>query len=68
MGKAKRSKIRRKLLDYLEKFYLEFILYRDFPIINKIYSRVWALDMYEQLDDKQRLKLYLKLIKKMGKK
>ena len=34
------------------------------PVINKIYNKVWAEDMYEQLDDKQKLNLYLKIKKK----
>ena len=63
MGKAKRNKIRKELLNYLQKFYLDFVLYKDLPVINKIYNKVWAEDMYEQLDEGQKMKLYLKLIK-----
>ena len=66
MENIKRSEVRRKVIDYLEKFYLDFILYKELPVINKIYSKVWAMDMYEQLDDKQRVTIYLKLIKKTG--
>ena len=62
MKNNKRSVIRREILNYLKKFYLNFILYKDMPVINKIYNKVWAEDMYEQLDDKQ--KLYLKIKKK----
>ena len=66
MEKLKRSEIRRKVIVYLKKFYLDFILYKDLPIINKIYAKVWAEDMYEQLSDKQRISIYLKLNKKTG--
>ncbi len=66
VGKAKRNKIRKELLNYLQKFYLDFVLYKDLPVINKVYNKIWAEDMYEQLDDEQRMKLYLKLIKKTG--
>jgi hypothetical protein len=59
-----RSNIRRTLLSYLREFYSDFMLYKDKPILNKIHQRVWAQDMYEQLSDKQRLALYLKLMKK----
>lgn len=64
MEKIRRSEIRKKVMDYLEKFYLDFILYKDLPVINKIYCKAWAMDMYEQLDDKQKLAIYLKLIEK----
>tara|TARA_A100001011_G_scaffold399877_1_gene510725 strand:+ start:2521 stop:2724 length:204 start_codon:yes stop_codon:yes gene_type:complete len=64
MKNNKRSVIRREILNYLKKFYLNFILYKDLPVINKIYNKVWAEDMYEQLDDKQKLNLYLKIKKK----
>lgn len=64
MEKLKRSQIRKVIVDYLEKFYLDFVLYKDLPVINKMYCKVWAQDMYEQLDDKQKIALYLKLIKK----
>lgn len=64
MKNNKRSVIRREILNYLKKFYLNFILYKDMPVINKIYNKVWAEDMYEQLDDKQKLNLYLKIKKK----
>jgi len=63
MGKAKRNNKRKELLNYLQKFYLDFILYKDLPVINKVYNKVWAEDMYEQLDEGQRDKLYLKIIK-----
>jgi hypothetical protein len=66
MGDKKRQAIRREILSYLQKFYLDFILYKELPIINKIYCKAWASDMYEQLDDGQRLKLYLKLTEKSG--
>ncbi len=66
MGNVKRSEVRRKVIDYLQKFYLDFVLYKDLPVINKMYCKVWAQDMYEQLDDKQRITIYLKLIKKTG--
>lgn len=63
MGKSKRNKKRKELLNYLQKFYLDFVLYKDLPVINKMYNKIWAEDMYEQLDEGQRNKLYLKLIK-----
>ena len=66
MEKLKRSEVRRLILDYLEKFYLDFVLYKELPVVNKLYCKVWAQDMYEQLDDKQKITLYLKLIKKTG--
>jgi hypothetical protein len=68
MGKSKRNVIRKELLNYLQKFYLDFVLYKDLPVINQIYCKAWAEDMYEQLDEGQRLKLYLKLTKKSGEK
>lgn len=66
MEKLKRSEVRRLIIDYLEKFYLDFVLYKELPVVNKVYCKVWAQDMYEQLDDKQKVTLYLKLIKKTG--
>ena len=67
MGKTKRSEVRGKVIDYLQKFYLDFILYKDLPVVNKLYCKGWAMDMYEQLSDKQRVAIYLKLIKKTDK-
>ena len=62
----KRSEVRRIVIDYLQKFYLDFILYKELPVVNKIHCKVWAMDMYEQLSDQQRVAIYLKLIKKTG--
>jgi hypothetical protein len=64
MGKLKRNEIRKKVIVYLKKYYLDFILYKELPVINKVYSKIWAEDMYEQLSQEQRLAIYLKLIKK----
>ena len=51
-------------MSYLERFYLDFMLYREQPAVSKLYRKAWAMDMYEQLSDDQRYALYLKLIKK----
>ena len=60
----RRAVIRAEVISYLEKFYLQFMLYKEQPVVNKIHCKVWAMDMYEQLSDNQRYILYLKLKKK----
>jgi hypothetical protein len=61
---VKRAIIRKEVMSYLERFYLDFMLYKEQPVISKLYRKAWAMDMYEQLSDDQRYALYLKLIKK----
>jgi len=60
----KRAEVRRVVLAYLEEFFYSFMLYKEFPVKKKIYTEVWALDMYEQLTDEQRVAIYLKQTKK----
>lgn len=60
----KRAEVRRVVLAYLRKFFLSFMLYKEFPVKQKMYAEIWALDMYEQLTDEQRFAIYLKKTKK----
>lgn len=60
----KRAEIRREIIAYLNKFYSDFMLYKDKPILNKMHCEIWSADMYEQLTESQKISLYLKLIKK----
>lgn len=60
----KRAEVRRVVLAYLREFFLSFMLYKEFPVKQKMYAEIWALDMYEQLTDEQRFAIYLKKTKK----
>ena len=57
----KRSQRRRIILPYLRKFFLNFILYEDWPVKAKMAADNWASDMYEQLSDNQKDELCKKL-------
>lgn len=57
-----RAKRRRLILPYLKKFFLNFILYKEWPVRAKLAAKNWASDMYEQLDEDQKDELYNKLI------
>lgn len=63
----KRAEIRRSVLTYLENFFSTFMLYKEFPVKQKIYASIWSLDMFEQLTDEQRIGIYLKQTKKTWK-
>jgi hypothetical protein len=56
----KRAEVRRVVLVHLREFFLSFMLYKEFPVKQKMYAEIWALDMYEQLNDEQRFAIYLK--------
>ena len=56
----KRAEVRRVVLVHLREFFLSFMLYKEFPVEQKMYAEIWALDMYEQLNDEQRFAIYLK--------
>lgn len=56
-----RAEIRRVIIDYLEKFYSDFMLYKEQPIVHKLHCKSWAQDMYEQFSDEEKEKLYFKL-------
>ena len=60
----RRAERRREIIAYLDKFYSEFMLYRDKPILNKMHCQIWSADMYEQLTESQKISLYLKLNRK----
>ena len=64
MYSMKKAEIRTKVLAYLQDFFSTFMLYKEFPVKKKMYTEVWALDMYEQLTDEQRVAIYLKQTKK----
>jgi len=56
----KRFKLRQEVLNYLREFFTTIILYKEFPVKQKICVETWAMDMYEQLSDEQRLEIYNK--------
>lgn len=60
----RRAEVRREVLAYLDEFFSNFMLYKDFPVKQKMFVEVWKLDMYEQLTDEQRVAIYLKRVKK----
>lgn len=60
----KRAEVRRVVLAYLREFFSSFMLYKEFPVKQKMYAEIWALDMYEQLTDEQKISIYLKKSKK----
>ena len=64
MYSMKKAEIRTKVLAYLQDFFSTFMLYKKFPVKQKIHIEVWALDMYEQLTDEQKVAIYLKKTKK----
>jgi len=59
-----RAERRRVVLAYLEEFFSSFMLYKEFTVKKKMYTEVWALDMYEQLTDEQKIAIYLQKTKK----
>ena len=59
-----RAEVRREIITYLNKFYSDFMLYKNKPILNKINREIWSASMYDQLTESQKISLYLKLIKK----
>lgn len=63
----KRAEIKTKVLAYLQDFFTTFMLYKEFPVKQKKYSKLWALSMYEELTEEQRVGIYLKQIKKTWK-
>ena len=63
----KRAEIKTKVLAYLKNFFDTFMLYRELSVKQKQYSELWALNMYEELTEEQRIGVYLKQIKKTWK-
>jgi hypothetical protein len=63
----KRAEIKSSVLAYLKEFFTEFMLYKEFPVKQKRYTELWALEMYEKLTDKQKVGIYLKQNKKSWK-
>ena len=67
MYSMKKAEIRTKVLAYLQDFFSTFMLYKEFPVKQKRYSELWALSMYDELTEEQRVGIYLKQIKKTWK-
>lgn len=67
MYNMKKAEVRTKVLAYLQDFFSTFMLYKKFPVKQKKYSELWALNMYDELTEEQRVGIYLKQIKKTWK-
>ena len=60
----KRAEIKTKVLAYLNDFFVTFMLYKDQPVKKKIYSELWAFEMYDKLSDQEKIAIYLQKTKK----
>ena len=63
----KSAEIKTRVLAYLQDFFATFMLYKEVSVKQKQYSKLWALSMYEELTEKQRIGIYLKQAKKTWK-
>ena len=62
-----REEIKKGVLAYLGEFFDTFMLYKKFSVKQKMYSKLWAIEMYDKLTDKQKVGIYLKQTKKIWK-
>jgi len=58
------KEIQTSVLAYLKEFFSSFMLYKDQPVKKKVYSEIWAVEMYEKLSDKEKIAIYLQKAKK----
>jgi hypothetical protein len=58
------KEIEASVLAYLKEFFSSFMLYKDQPVKKKIYSEIWAFEMYDKLSDQEKIAIYLQKTKK----
>ncbi len=59
--KDSRCNIRTEVINYLDKFFSDFILYKSFPIKQKLARKHWVDTMYEELSQQQREEIFNKI-------
>jgi hypothetical protein len=59
----KRIEVRSSVINYMDKFFSDFILYRDFPVKQKLARKHWVDTLYEELSQSQREEIYKELKK-----
>ena len=58
-----RYNIRKYVKEYLDIFFCEFILYKDFPVKQKLARKHWVNTIYEELSPSQREEIFNKIKK-----
>ena len=56
-----RYDVRQEVLSYLDRFFSNFILHRDFPIKQKLLRKHWVDTIYEELNQEQREEIFSKI-------
>ena len=59
--KDSRYDVRKGVIDYLDKFFSNFILYKNFPIKQKLARKHWVDTIYEELSQQQREEIFNKI-------
>ena len=57
----KRHQVRRVVIEYLEDFLSNILLYKEFPVKQKMRNESLAQDIYEQLNDEERIEIHEKV-------
>jgi hypothetical protein len=58
-----RYNIRKYVKEYLDNFFCDFILYKDFPVKQKLARKHWVDTIYEELSLSQREEIFNKIKK-----
>ena len=56
-----RYDVRQEVLSYLDRFFSNFILHRDFPIKQKLLRKHWVDTFYEELTQEDREEIFKQL-------
>ena len=59
----RRIEVRSSVINYMDKFFSDFILYRNFPVKQKLARKHWVNTMYEELSQSQREEIFEELKK-----
>ena len=60
-NKESRYDVRQEILSYLDKFFCNFILYKDTPVKQKLARKHWVDTIYEELSPQQREEIFSKI-------
>ena len=60
-NKESRYDVRQEILSYLDRFFSNFILHRDFPIKQKLARKHWVDTFYEELTQEDREEIFKQL-------
>ena len=60
-SKESRYNIRAKVMNYLDRFFSNFILHRDFPVKQKLARKHWVDTFYEELTQEDREEIFNKI-------